>query len=154
MSSYLGAHLAAIQAGAGESVQETWRFLELPPLWVVVLVLVPGALAIAAAAYWRESLSPRTRWTLITLRFLSLMLLLAVLFRPVHVRQQQNVIAPEVLLLFDDSGSMSREDAYAGDPDAQEAVRELVGPTTAGAPRTKIAEAVRERLVELAEERG
>ena len=126
-----------------DAVRETWRFLELPQLWIVVLVLVPGAFAIATLAYWKESLTPRMRWSLVALRFLSLMMLLLVLFRPVHVRQQQNVISPEVLLLFDDSGSMSREDAYAGDLDAQAAIEDLVGTKPATTPRTKIAAATR-----------
>lgn len=94
---------------AGDAVEETWRLMEVPPLWVVVLILIPGAFGVAYLAYWRESISRAARWTMVTLRALSLLLLLVVLARPVHVRQQQNVIAPEVLLLFDDSGSIDRK---------------------------------------------
>ena len=148
--------LALLQspAAAGDTVQETWRLLELPPLWVVVLILIPGAVGVAYLAYWRESISSGARWTMVTLRALSLLLLLAVLARPVHVRQQQNVIAPEVLLLFDDSGSMSREDAYAGDPEARAALQALTGRAPEGQTRSAIAEAVRERVAKLAADRG
>ncbi len=145
---------ASVGGAAGDAVSESWRFLELPALWIVVLVLIPAAFAVALIAYRKETLRPRMRGTLVTLRFLSLLLLLFVLFRPVHVRQQQNVIAPEVLFLFDDSGSMSRQDAYAGDVTAQAAIRDLVGKPPAGAPRTEIASAVKDRLVALATERG
>ncbi|MEM6569495.1 MAG: hypothetical protein AAF957_13865 [Planctomycetota bacterium] len=141
-------------AATGDAVRETWRFLEMPAPWVVVLLLLPGAFAVASLAYWKESLTKKMRWSLVGLRFASLLMLMLVLFRPVHVRQQQNVISPEVLLLFDDSGSMSRQDAYAGDPGAQAAVRDLVGVSPADASRTRIAEAVRAQIVRVAEERG
>ena len=139
---------------AGDAVEETWRLMEVPPLWVVVLILIPGAFGVAYLAYWRESISRAARWTMVTLRALSLLLLLVVLARPVHVRQQQNVIAPEVLLLFDDSGSMSREDAYAGDPDARAALEALTGQAPEGQTRARIAGAVRGALETLAADRG
>ena len=82
----------ALAQDATGAVRETWRFLEMPAPWVVVLILLPAAFAIAALAYWREPLRPQMRWALISLRFLSLLLLLFVLFRPVFVRQQQLVL--------------------------------------------------------------
>ena len=48
----------AIERGS-DAVEETWRFLEMPAMWVVALLIVPGSLAIAAIAYSRESLSRR-----------------------------------------------------------------------------------------------
>ncbi len=139
---------------AGEAVQETWRFLEMPAPWIVALFLIPGALAIATLAYWRESVTPRMRWTLIGLRFASFLLLLAVLFRPVLVRQEQSVIDPEVLILLDDSGSMAREDPYIGANDTREAVRALTGVAPEKASRSKIAEALRVRVNEAATANG
>ncbi len=142
-----------VNSGA-DAVQETWRFLEVPALWIVALLLIPGALAISALAYWRESLSAKMRWSLITLRFLSFMLLLAVLFRPVFVRQEQSVIQPEVLILFDDSGSMAREDGYVGNDKARAAVRELTGEAPEKASRADVAEAIRPRIAAAAEAAG
>ena len=110
----------AASVGA-DAVQETWRFLDMPAPWIVALILVPAAVLIATAAYWFESLTTRMRWTLVSLRALSFLLLLAVLFRPVYVRQEQSVIQPEALFLFDDSGSMASQDPYIGadEPAAQ-----------------------------------
>ena len=99
----------------------------MPATWIVALLIVPGSFAVAAIAYARESLSAPMRWTLVGLRTLSFLLLFAVLFRPVFVRQEQSVIAPEVLFLFDGSGSMAREDGYVGDDEARDAVRALTG---------------------------
>ncbi|MFT7076672.1 MAG: hypothetical protein ACJA0P_002690, partial [Planctomycetota bacterium] len=145
---------ARAATGGADAVQETWRFLEMPAPWIVALVLIPGALAIATIAYWRESLSPRMRWSLVTLRALSFLLLLAVIFRPVFVRQEQSVIQPEVLFLFDDSGSMATQDPYIGADEAREAVTLLTGKAPAIVSRAEIATALRPGLVEAAESRG
>lgn len=144
----------AIPAGGADAVQESWRFLEVPPLWVVALILVPGAFAISALAYWRESIGTRMRWSLITLRFLSFMLLLGVLFRPVFVRQEQSIIQPEVLILFDDSGSMAGEDGYVGNDDARAQVSALTGEAPEKVSRADLAEAIRPRLIAAAEAGG
>lgn len=145
---------AANAAPAQDAVQESWRFLEMPAAWIVVLILLPGAFGVAAFAYWREALSKPMRWTLISLRFLSLLLLLAVLFRPVHVRQEQSVQPPETLLLFDDSASMARADGYIGDDEARAAVQALTSQSADSATRSEIAASVREPITELAESRG
>lgn len=137
-----------------DAVEQSWRFLDLPALWVIALLLIPGAFAISALAYWRESLTTRMRWTLVALRFLSFLLLLAVLFRPVIVQQQQSVIAPEALLLFDDSGSMTREDGYVGDEEARRAVTRLTGESPESSSRIELAEAVRPKVSQAAEESG
>ena len=79
---------SAATGAAGDAVQETWRLMDLPALWVVVLILVPGAFGVAYLAYWRESISSGARWTMVTLRALSFLLLIAVLARPVHVLRQ------------------------------------------------------------------
>ena len=143
----------AIERGS-DAIEETWRFLEMPAMWIVALLIVPGSLAIAAIAYSRESLSRPMRWTLVGLRTLSFLLLFAVLFRPVFVRQEQSVIAPEVLFLFDGSGSMAREDGYVGDDEARDAVRALTGESADSVSRIELAEAVRPRLLSAAREAG
>ncbi|MEC8495774.1 MAG: hypothetical protein VXZ39_12660, partial [Planctomycetota bacterium] len=143
----------ALERGS-DAIQETWRFLEMPATWIVALLIVPGSFAVAAIAYARESLSAPMRWTLVGLRTLSFLLLFAVLFRPVFVRQEQSVIAPEVLFLFDGSGSMAREDGYVGDDEARDAVRALTGESADSVSRLELAEAVRPRLLSAAREAG
>lgn len=104
---------------AGDAVAESWRLLELPPAWVIVLVVLPLAALIAGAAYWREALPRRARAVLAGLRLASFLLLLLVLARPVKVRQQQDVQPAEVLVLVDDSASMAKRDDYGGDDEAR-----------------------------------
>lgn len=119
--------------------QRSWmRFLDLPPAWVLVMVIVPAAIGIATLAYWREPLSRRLRAFLIGLRSLSFLALLLVLFRPVQVQSRENVEAPEVLVLVDDSASMVRKDAYASDRALRTQVRDLVGKDPSTTTRTEL----------------
>lgn len=126
---------------SAEGVSETWRLLEMPDLWVVVLVLGPLVAGVAFLAYWRERISPGPKRLLVLLRFLSLVLLLLVLFCPVRVRQQESVEPAEVVVLIDDSASMSREDAYDGDAEARSAVRALTGSSAEATTRLDLARA-------------
>ena len=120
----LAAPLAAQGAGA-TGVRETLRLLDAPETWVVVLLLVPLAAGVAWVAYAREGLTARARAVLGTLRFASLMLLLMILFRPVFLLRSEEIEPAEVLVLLDDSASMRRMDAYAGDEAARRALRGL-----------------------------
>jgi uncharacterized membrane protein len=105
-----------------EDTATSWRLLEAPAPWVVVLVVLPLSFAVAWRAYARETLSSGMRTTLVGLRWLSLLALLAILARPVEVRSQERVTPAEILVLADDSASMSRRDAYSG---AEEVARKL-----------------------------
>jgi uncharacterized membrane protein len=113
-------------------VRESLRFLDLPEAWVLVLVILPLAAAVAWVGYRRESLPPVARWCLVGLRLCALLLLLAVLFRPVLVRRTEEVRPAEVLVMIDDSASMRRMDAYAGD-DATRAALAALAPREVGA---------------------
>ncbi len=127
-------------AGAAtEALSKTWRLLDAPPTWVIVFLLVPGAVLVASLAYFREDLGRRTRLVLVGLRLLTLLLLLAVLMRPVRVEQQENVEPAKVLVLLDDSASMSRHDAYSGDAAQREAVQRLAGKPPGEASRFDLA---------------
>jgi hypothetical protein len=91
------------------------RLLDMPELWIVVLVLVPlGALA-AWGSYARESLPGTVRLVLSGLRLAAFSVLALILFRPVFVERSEEVRPAEVLVLLDDSASMRRQDAYQGD---------------------------------------
>ncbi len=103
-------------AGAEAYVEETFRFLAAPPLWVVALVVVPGTLAFAWWSYGGLArLEPRTRLVLATLRWLAIACCVVLLCQPAFeittYRRTQN----QVHVLVDDSASMQRKDRY---PDA------------------------------------
>lgn len=121
------------------ALRESWRLLEAPALWVIVLVIAPLVALISWYAYRSESLPGRVRAILMGLRTVALCLLLLVLFRPVRVRSQENVQAPEVLILIDDSASMRNRDAYEGEPEIANAIRGLVGTEPKQATRLDVA---------------
>jgi uncharacterized membrane protein len=138
---------------AGSS--ETLRLLDLPPLWVVVLVIAPLLGAVAYFGYARETLPQVVRWTLVGLRFAALAVLCGVLARPVLVERREEIFAPEVALLLDDSASMRREDAYAGDQAARQGLTRLGFAAEASPPRSAVAQAVWQReLAPLWQRRG
>lgn len=125
--------LALMQSGAENGAQtaadldigvrENLRLLELPEMWIVVLVLLPLAGLVAWTAYSSESISRLARGFLVGLRLSALGLLLLILFRPVFVQRSEEVRPAEVLVLMDDSASMRRQDAYMGDEAVREALR-------------------------------
>jgi len=63
--------------------------------------------------YRSEPISTVWKATLGCLRFAAIALLCIVLFRPVVVEREEEVLPAEVLVLLDDSASMSRVDSYA-----------------------------------------
>jgi uncharacterized membrane protein len=132
-----------------------WRLLEMPALWIVVLILAPAALLVAGLAYWRERLPNGARATLVVLRFTSIALLLLVLFRPVQVHSQEKVTEPEVVVVLDDSASMSRKDAYQGDDETRRAMQALAGRPIEETTRLELLQnAVERRLLPALQERG
>lgn len=142
MSSML---IAAIDAGTG--VRETFRLLDLPEAWIVVLIVLPLAGLIAWLAYRSEDLAPGPRALLVALRFAALIVLAALLCRPVFVERREEVRPAEVVVLVDDSASMSRKDAYATDERARETLRELAGKPVGDAERLELARAAYEKAL-------
>ncbi len=135
-------------------VRESFRLLDAPEPWIIVLVVLPICAGLAWLAYARESVSSRARVILSGLRFSILLLLVVVLFRPVFVSRREEIRPAEVLVLVDDSASMRRVDAYASDDAARAALTSLANhpaeETTrldlaAAAVRTKILPALTER---------
>lgn len=103
------------------------RFANLPPWWALPLVLA-GIAAIAWLAYRRVAIPPRRTRVLIALRFLTLLLLVVFLMRPVRNldRAQRDAVVP---ILVDASRSMSIEDAgdaHGGPRRRIDRARELV----------------------------
>jgi uncharacterized membrane protein len=113
---------------SGTSLRESLRWMDMPELWVVVLVLVPVLALIAWIGYAREPISSPWRYALAGLRFASLAALLLVLFRPVMVERREEVRPAEVVLLIDDSASMLRKDAYSGDREMRARLEPLLDP--------------------------
>jgi uncharacterized membrane protein len=154
------ATLAPIGSDAAADVQrtgvrESFRLLDAPEPWIVVLVVLPICAGLAWLVYARESVSPRTRAVLTGLRFTVLLLLLAVLFRPVFVRRREEIRPAEVLVLVDDSASMRRVDAYASDEAARKSLAALAGRPAEGCTRLELAAAaVRTKLLPTLSQRG
>ncbi len=147
--------LALISAAeSGTGVRETFRLLDLPEAWVVVLIVLPVCAAIAWIAYRTEELASGPRATLVVLRFVALVLLAAVLCRPVFVQRREEVRPAEVVVLVDDSASMSRKDAYASDDRTRESLRELVDRPAGDAQRVELARAAYAKVVAPLLERG
>ncbi len=121
------AALLFAQLPESSETTDSLRLLDLPEPWLVVLVVVPLFAGLAWIGYMRESLSPAARLVLAALRFSALVILFLVLCRPVRVERREDVHPAEVVVLLDDSASMRRQDAYAGDDAARKALQSLAG---------------------------
>ncbi len=91
-------------------------------VWLIFYVMF--WLGLLYGLYWfyqrfRPDLSPKARWTLITLRGLTCLLLALIFMGPTLALTLQQKIYPEIVLLLDDSLSMSIEDAYPDEADAE-----------------------------------
>ncbi len=133
--------LDALALAQSTELRSTLRLLEMPAGWIVLFIIAPLTALVAWYSYRSETLSPAVRGTLIALRAGAITLLLLVLFRPVEVHSQENVQAPEVLVLVDDSASMLNRDAYLNDPVQASALEALVGQAPAQSTRLEIAAA-------------
>lgn len=118
---------------------ESLRLLELPELWIVVLILLPLAALLAWGGYAREALSTPARVLLSGLRFAAFALLGLILFRPVLVERSEEVRPAEVFVLYDDSASMGRKDAYLGDTETRELLARHVPGRLEDATRLELA---------------
>jgi hypothetical protein len=103
-------------------VEETFRFLNAPPLWVLALVVVPGSIAFAWWSYsGLKRLERPTRIVLSTLRWLAIVLCVVLLFQPAFEITTYRKTRNQVHVLVDDSASMSRKDRYPS-PDQSESL--------------------------------
>lgn len=146
-------------SGAAEvqrtGMHESFRFLDAPEAWVIVLLVLPACAALAWLVYARETVSPRARVLLAALRFASLLLILAVIFRPVFVNRREEIRPAEVLVLVDDSASMRRVDAYASDEETRRNLSKFSDRPAEESTRLELASAaVRKKLLPTLAERG
>jgi len=140
--------LDALQAPAGgEGLRETLKLLDVPPAWVVVLLIVPGCVLLTWLCYSREKLTLRARGVLTLLRLAALLLLCVVLFRPVYVESHVEIKPAEVLILVDDSASMLRQDSYAGPGSRRADLEQLTKKPPESQKRLELARAGVEQLM-------
>lgn len=100
-------------APAGVYTEETFRFLALPELWVVGLILLPALIAFAWWSYGGlDRLEPRVRIALSVLRGLAIAACLLALFQPAYEQVRYSTVRTQIHVLVDDSASMSRRDTY------------------------------------------
>ena len=125
------------QAGLRESL----RLLDMPPAWIVVLVVLPLFFGVTWIGYGREAISNGVRMVLSGLRLCAFVLLFLVLARPVIVERREEVHQAGVLVLLDDSASMRRKDAYAKDEEVRRELERLV-PAVDQATRLEIAQRI------------
>lgn len=94
-------------------VEEVFRFLNAPPLWVLALVIVPATIAFA---WWSYSglarLERPTRIVLSSLRWLAIAICLLLVFQPAFERTTYRKTRNQIHVLVDDSASMARRDRY------------------------------------------
>lgn len=137
-----------LENGADTGLRESFRLLDLPELWVVVLLILPALALLAWLGYRTETgLSTRARTVLGALRFAALTLLVLVLFRPVLVERREDVQKAEVLILVDDSASMRRKDAYGADQGRRRTLQAYSEGELADTPRGQLARAALENEI-------
>ena len=137
---------ATLQAqGTQEPIvtEESFRFLNLPELWVLGLVILPLLVAFAWWSYGGLARLERPwRIWLSVVRGLALALCLLALFQPAFERVRYTKTQTQVHVLIDDSASMQRKDSY---PDLQQraALSAAAGrPELAGLSRKDLVQAV------------
>jgi len=95
-----------------EGASSELRFVDAPETWILVLIVLPVLAGVALLSYRSEPISTPWKAALGALRFAAIALLCLVLFRPVMVEREEEILPAEVLVMLDDSASMSRVDAY------------------------------------------
>jgi hypothetical protein len=107
-------------------VEETFRFLAAPPLWVIALLLVPASIAFAWWSYsGLQRLERPTRIVLSVLRWLAIAICCVLLFQPAFEQTKYAQTRNQVHVLVDDSASMARKDRYLAPEQADALERQL-----------------------------
>lgn len=100
-----------MQTPAPEIIETTrLEWLDLPPVWVLVLVLAPALVLACRWFYRRDRAAGRSVVAPMVLRGLVLVLIALFLFHPVRSKQRVRVERPVAAVLVDDSASMREHD--------------------------------------------
>jgi hypothetical protein len=104
--------------------ETTLRFKSMPPLWVVIMVIIPAVIGIVWWTYRREGASATTRAkrVLAGLRSAAIILILMLLFQPYAETSVKKLVKSHLVVLVDTSASMEFVDAYAN-PEKRQATR-------------------------------
>ncbi|MHC4137326.1 MAG: VWA domain-containing protein [Planctomycetota bacterium] len=105
------------------------RWHALPPLWLVVLVIVPAIALAVHFFYRRESgrVGRRLRLTMGVLRALAVLLVIGALFGPYAETIEGVYFKRHLILCVDTSSSMSFHEAYQSQPELAERIRRAAG---------------------------
>jgi len=120
------------------------RWDALPPLWVIVLVLIPIVMLTVRFVYRREpgAQSTALRMGLGLLRVLAVLLVMGALFGPYTETIEGEVAKRTLVLAVDTSRSMSLQDRYQRNTELADAVAQTIGTSrdkVAQLPRIEIA---------------
>jgi len=144
-----------LSQGTDAGTHAALRFLDLPAAWVIVLIILPIFAFVTWIGYAREPITTTLRAVLSLARIAAFVLLFGVLSRPVMVERREEVYAPEVLVLLDDSASMRRKDAYTGDAQTRLGLERVSGRTPSEATRLELAQgAVKSQVLPILKQRG
>jgi len=105
------------------------RWHALPPLWIVVLVIVPLVFLTVRFFYRREAgrIGRRVRIVLGLLRVAAILVVLGALFGPYAETIQGEYLKRHLILCVDTSSSMGIKESYAASPELQAQLREAAG---------------------------
>ncbi len=107
-----------------------WKlgWLNLPSVWVIVLIIVPAVIGFCYLMYRLEPNVPDARrYVLAGLRMVAISLVLLMLFQPYLYNEIELERESHLAVLVDTSGSMSFKDRFHR-PEVRERLRTLVGP--------------------------
>jgi len=104
--------MIVLAALAPPTVVETSRIelLNMPPVWVLALIIVPAIALFVRWLYRRQRLEGGRAWVPAVLRALTLALLVLFLLHPVRLTQKVAVERPVAAALLDDSASLREKD--------------------------------------------
>ena len=140
--------LALLQDPEAASVhtEETFRFLNAPPLWVLALLILPATVLFAWWSYSGLSRLERpTRITLSILRWVAIVVCLLLLFQPAFETTTYRKTQNQVHVLVDDSASMTRKDTYPADEQREPLAAMLGGEELASQTRQELVRKVLDR---------
>lgn len=86
------------------------EFLNLPPVWALVLVIAPALVLFGRWLYARESYEGKWPWLPVAMRVAVIALVALFLFSPVRSKQRVRIEKPVAVLLVDDSASLRERD--------------------------------------------
>lgn len=118
---------SAFLAQATDQVEEAFHWGQLPPLWLVVLVVVPAVVLFVAFFYRREEPRGNSGWRipLAGIRVLLILGVLAMLARPLLRRTSYETRDSTIVVMADESLSMGIVDRYSN-RDVPEAIGDLL----------------------------